>query len=105
MKIYCNRREKTLEDFVGKNVWVKVRKYSIDDSNRDRCGYVKILSNKDRAIRCYYISDEIMKASDHYKWMKKSVFKQTCKWSLDLLKLLYPLDILTDEEMKELLGI
>lgn len=99
-KIYSNRREKTLESFIGKNVWVRVRKCS-----NNRCGYIKILSNKDNFIRCCYISDEIISASNHYKWMKERVFKDRYNSFLDLYMLLDPTHVFTDEEMKELLGI
>lgn len=105
MKIYCNRREKTLEDFIGKDLWVRAYWYSPRNMNDYIIGYVKILSNRDRAILCSYIVDDVINAGDRYMSLKKSEFNRIYKHSLDLLKLLDPTDVFTDEEMKELLGI
>jgi len=68
-------------------------------------GYVKILSNRNRAILCSYIPEDLINSSDRYMDLKKAEFNRIYKHSLDLLKLLEPLDVMTDEEMKELLGI
>jgi hypothetical protein len=43
MKIYCSRRQYNIDDFIGKDIWVKVYSYPSVSHDADLCEYVRIL--------------------------------------------------------------
>ena len=62
MKIYCNRREKSIEDFAGVDVWVRI--FMRDKNNRIYTPWAKILSISTDMPYCEFL---IHTASEEYK--------------------------------------
>lgn len=104
MKIYASRKTPELKDFLGKNIWVKVRRNNIGSF------YIKVLDIQERAnwepgdyngptIRynavssTYFDNNPTLLASDDPY--------VTHEWVSDLanIQLILPLDILSEDEL------
>ena len=96
LDIYGSRQEKTINNFIGKDVWVyaRITKERIRGWCKYDYGYIKALSENDHIISCLWLSEYNLSTDGAYHCTQKSKDRildtnsplELSEWSIKLCK-------------------